>query len=160
MREEFIRRRLLHDFSRVHQRDVMRHLADNREVMRDEEKRQTAFRLESEKQIENLFLQRHIERRGRLIRDHEVRVTGKRHRDHAALFLPAGKLERERVHAFLRFRNADPAEPGDLFLGFLLSFQPKVPGEHFANLIPDRHHGVKRRGGLLEDHSDPAAPPA
>ena len=120
MREEFIRRRLLHDFSRVHQRDVMRHLADNREVMRDEEKRQTAFRLESEKQIENLFLQRHIERRGRLIRDHEVRVTGKRHRDHAALFLPAGKLERERVHAFLRFRNADPAEPGDLFLGFLL----------------------------------------
>ena len=76
MREEFIRRRLLHDFSRVHQRDVMRHLADNREVMRDEEKRQTAFRLESEKQIENLFLQRHIERRGRLICDHEVSGSG------------------------------------------------------------------------------------
>ena len=89
MREEFICRRLLHDFTRVHQRDVMRHLADNRKVMRDEEQRQAAFRLEPEKQIKNLLLQRHVERRGRLIRDHEVRVARERHRDHAALFLAA-----------------------------------------------------------------------
>ena len=45
-------------------------------------------------QVDDLRLDRHVERRDRLVGDDEVRIGGQRARDADALLLPAGELVR------------------------------------------------------------------
>ena len=64
-------------------------------------------------QVEDLRLDRHVERRRRLVGDQEVGLGGERHRDHHALLLSAGQLERIVVDAPLGLGNADALQPLD-----------------------------------------------
>ena len=60
-------------------------------------------------QVEDLRLDRDVERGRRLVGDQEVGLGGQRHRDHHALLLPAGQAERVVVDAPLGLGDADPA---------------------------------------------------
>ena len=64
-------------------------------------------------QIEDLRLDRHVERGRRLVGDQEIGLGRQRHGDHDALLLAAGEPERIFVDAPLRLRDADAAQPFD-----------------------------------------------
>ena len=64
-------------------------------------------------EVEDLGLDRHVERGGRLVGDEELRVAGEGHRDHHALPHPAAELVRVVLQAAPRGRDADELEQLD-----------------------------------------------
>ena len=66
-----------------------------------------------EEQIENLRLDRHVERRCRFIGDQQCRIAGERHGDRRPLAHAARQLMRILAGAPLRIRNTDAFEQCD-----------------------------------------------
>ena len=66
--------------------------------------------LEPGEQFEDLRLHGHVERRGRLVGDQQLRLVGERHGDHHALALAAGKLVRIGAEPLFRLADADLVE--------------------------------------------------
>jgi len=62
-------RRLLHHARRVENRHVVGILGDDPEIVRNKYHRETESHLQLANQIENLGLDRHVERGGRLVRN-------------------------------------------------------------------------------------------
>src|SRR2546426_3713062 len=99
---------VLRDDPRVHHADAVAHLRDDPEVVRDDQNARTEGRLHVLDQLEDLRLDRDVERRRRLVRDQETRVTRERDRDHGPL-----------LHApaqFVRVLPRDPLRVRDLHL--------------------------------------------
>src|SRR5438445_8306075 len=69
----------------IHDTDAVRHLIDDREIMRDEQIGQTELALQILHQVEDLRLDRDVEGRSRFVADEEFRVRGKGARDRDAL---------------------------------------------------------------------------
>ena len=92
--EDVLGRSLLDDLARVHDREPVRDLDEHREIVGDEEHREPEVVLERFQQSEDLRLDHHVERGGRLVGDDQRRVAGQGHRDHHALLLSAGQLVR------------------------------------------------------------------
>ena len=69
-------------------------MADDGEVMRDEEVREVEIVLERIEQVDDLRLDGHVERGHRLVRDDEVRRHGERAGDANALALASRELVR------------------------------------------------------------------
>ena len=63
--------------------------------------------------LDDLRLDRHVERRRRLVGDQDARVVGDRHRDHRALAHAAGELVRVLIDAPLGEGHADQLEQLD-----------------------------------------------
>ena len=82
----------LHDTSQIHDRDPIRDLPDDRQVVRDEHVGQREVALEVLQQVENLRLHRNVERGHRLIADDQLRLQRKRTGDADALALAAREL--------------------------------------------------------------------
>ena len=115
------------------------------------------LRLQAREQLEDLALHRHVERRGRLVGDQQLRLARERHRDHHALLLPAGELVRIRAEPALRLGQA---HLGEQALGLLQRGAPRqtqVPDQRLADLLADGEHRVQRRHRLLEHAGDVAA---
>ena len=86
------------------------HLADDAEVVGDEEERHAEARLEVPEQLQDLRLDGDVERRRRLVRDQEIGLVGERHRDHHPLPLAARELVRIRVQAPLGLGQPDEVQ--------------------------------------------------
>ena len=67
---------------------------DHAEVVRDQDDRRAGPLLHLVHQLEDLGLNRDVERGRRLVGDQQLRVARERHRDHHALAHAAGKLVR------------------------------------------------------------------
>jgi hypothetical protein len=100
----------LNDLAVVHDAHPVGHLAHDAEIVRDQQHRHVELVLELEQQVEDLRLDGHVECRGRLVGDEQVRLVGERHGDHDALALPAGELVRECFQPFLGIADADLLE--------------------------------------------------
>ena len=72
-------------------------MADDVQVVRDEDVRQVEVALQVLQEVEDLRLHRHVERRNRLVADDELRVDRESARDADALALTARELVREAV---------------------------------------------------------------
>ena len=116
--------------------------------------RGVAFGNERAQQVEDLRLDRHVERGRRLVRDQQLRLAGQRHRDHHALPHSTGELVRVVTRAPLRFRDADLLEQLDDAPFRLLPVEIEMRIDRLANLPPDGEHRVQRRHRVLEDHRD------
>ncbi len=92
-REQRVDRRLLHDLARVHHDDAVADLRDDAEVMRDEQHGHPEVALQLAEQLEDLGLDRDVERGGGLVGDQQLRLVRQRHRDHR----PLAHATRERV---------------------------------------------------------------
>ena len=106
-------RALLDDEPEVHDRDLVRHLPDHRQVVRDEQIGDVPFALQVAQQIEDAGLDAHVQRGDRLVQNQHLRLKRQRPGDADALPLPAGELGREpdggvRVEAHGRQQLADP----------------------------------------------------
>ena len=106
------RRTFFDDASRVRHCDAVGHLRDDREVMRNEKKREAEIAPQSREKFENLFLHRDVQRGRRLIGNEQPgsfsAVSRKSHRNHHALTQAARELVRilARAHRGLRHGSA------------------------------------------------------
>ena len=102
--EQRRRRAHLNDLSEIHHRDAAADVLDEPQIVGDEQIRQAEALLQVHQQVDDLRLHRHIERRHRLVENHERRVQGERTRQADALPLAAAEfmriaLEMSRVEA-------------------------------------------------------------
>ena len=103
----------LDDAARVHHDDAVGELGDQAEVVRDQDDRRVRLPLSRLQHLDDLRLDRHVERRRRLVGDEDARVVRDRHRDHRALAHAAGELVRVLVDAPLGDGHADELEQLD-----------------------------------------------
>ena len=75
----------------VHHGDPVAHVADDADVVADEDEGESELVLQVHQQVEHLRAQRHVERRGRFVGDDDARVERDRAGDADALTLAAGK---------------------------------------------------------------------
>ena len=108
--EDVARRAALDDLAIVHDADPVGHLAHDAEIVGDQQHGHVELGLELEQQVEDLRLDGHVERRGRLVGDEQVGLVGERHGDHHPLPLAAGELMRIGVEAALGVVDADLVE--------------------------------------------------
>jgi hypothetical protein len=155
--EDLPHRPLLHELALVHDRDAVRHLRDDAEVVRDEQQRQVEARLQFAHQVEHLCLDRDVERRRRLVGDDERRPAGERDGDHHALTHAAGELVRVIARAAGGVGDADRFEEFD---GPRVGIRAAgaVDDQRFGDLVADAHDRIERGHRLLEDERDPRAP--
>ena len=145
---------LLDDLALRHDAHAVRHLAHDREIVGDEEQRHVQAFPQRAEERENLCLDRHVERRRRLVGDQEIRLVGQRHRDHDPLALPPGELVRVRPQPLLGLLQ--PHEVQQLQrprTGFPAAHRP-VHEQDLSDLLLDRVQRVQRGHRLLEHHPD------
>ena len=103
---------LLDDLAGVHHRDPIAHLGDDAEVVGDQDDRGAGLVAQVAHEVEDLGLDRHVERGRGLVGDQQLRLAGKRHRDHDPLCHPAGHLVRDRPSAAASGRGCRPSAAG------------------------------------------------
>src|SRR5690625_2554070 len=76
----------------AHDGDALGDPFDHRQIMADEQARESVLLLQAFEQVEDLRLHRYVERRGRLVGDEQLRPQGQSAGDADALTLTAGEL--------------------------------------------------------------------
>ena len=125
-------------------------MTDDAEVVRDEDVRQRELVLQVVEQVDDLRLDRHVERRDRLVGDDQARVERERARDADALPLAAGELVRVAVVVLGR----EPDDVHQLLHAPLGARSRDWPWMH-ERVGDDRADAlarVERRVRILEDH--------
>ena len=144
----------LHDEALAHDGDPVGEVGHHPHVVGDQHNGTVQFVPQVAHEVKDFGLDGHVEGRGRLIGNEQLRVAGERLRDHGALALAAGKLVRVgpegllRIGQFYKIQHAQGPESGFLRRNLI------VQTHSFHDLRP---HGVDRVQGrhrLLEDHRD------
>ena len=89
MIEQLLARSPLHDAAGVHHGQRVRHVADHREVVRDEHVGEAEIALQPPEQVQDLRSDRDVQRRDRLVEDDETGLECQGSRDPDPLALPA-----------------------------------------------------------------------
>ena len=97
----------LDDLARCHDADLVGHLADDRQIVGDQQQRHAEAVAQILQELQDVRLDRHVERRRRLVGDQHVGLVGDRHRDHDPLALAARELVRIGAEPALGIGQAD-----------------------------------------------------
>ncbi len=139
----------LHHAPEVEHHDPVGEVADDAEVVGDEEVRHALLGLEVDQQVEDRRLHGHVERGRRLVADDDARVARKRAPDRDALLEPARELHRANAQEPL----VEADRRGDLAQALLAAFASHA--DELRQCAPDdapnRRAAVERRVGVLED---------
>ena len=142
------RRPLLHEAPQVHHADAVAQVAHHAQVVGDEQVRQAVLATQVGEQVEDLRLDRHVQRRGRLVQHQQLRPQREGTRDGHALALAARQLVRPAGHvrpgeADLVQQRADPRLD-------LPRAQPAMGPERLRDHIRDPGTRVERPDRVLE----------
>ena len=148
---------LLDDLGGVHDRDLVGHFGDHPEVVGDEPDRHADLLLEAAEDVEDLGLDRHVERGGRLVGDQQLGATDQGHGDHDPLLHAARHFVGVVVDPALGGGDPDLGEHVEGDLPGLGGGLVLVEDDRLGDLVSDRVDRVQRRHGLLEDHGDVVA---
>ena len=149
---------LLHDSPGIHDGNLVTDLGNNAHVVGDEDDCSAGAFLKILGQVENLSLDGHVQGRRRFVRDEELRLTEKCHRDHDTLLHPPGQLVWVGGEALFRIRDPHRSEHLRGTLAHLGPLQSEAEFQHLPHLSLDREHRVQRGHGVLEDHGDLVPP--
>src|SRR2546426_700246 len=149
---------LFPDLAVAHHHHVVGDLADQGEIVRDEQHRHAQALLQRGDQLQDLLLDGHVERGRRLIGNQQLRLARDRYRDHRALLLAARELERIRIDLRPGLGDPDLAQELERAYPRLPARHAEMLGQDLGELEADREHGVQRAHRLLEDHRDIRAP--
>jgi len=149
--DDGFRVRRFNDFAEIHHHHAMADVLDHREIVRDEEIRDTMLLLQIAEQIDDLRLNRNVQRAHRLVADDQFRLDRQRARDADALALPAGKFMRitlriNRVEADVLKQFKNPFLPRGLAVGQFVDVQ------RLADDLLDRHARIERAVRILKNH--------
>ena len=125
--------------------------------MGDEDERQAELALQVAQQVEDLRLDRDVERGDRLVGDDQLGLQRDRAGDADALALAAGELVRVAVVVLGVEPDRAPSAPAPSCLRFVLVLLDAVDDERLADDRADRLARVQRRVRVLEDHLHLAA---
>ncbi len=149
--EQRVGRPDLAHLAQVHDRDAVRHVLDDRQVVGDEDEGQAVAGLHVLEQVEDLGLHRHVERGDGLVADDQLRVGDDRAGDRDALALAAGELvglalgRGGRIDADRGQDLLDLGGPGGGVTG--LPDRQRLPDD-----LAHRAAGVQRADRILDDH--------
>ena len=135
----------LGDAPGVQHRDTVGYLSRDPEVVGDHQEAAPDLVAQRAEQREHLGLHHDVQRRGRLIGDHQRRAPRDRHRDHDALPQPAGQLVREAGHPPGGVRDAHRAQQADRLV---------LRARCLDDLPADPHRRVQRGHGVLEHRAE------
>src|SRR6185437_11120565 len=114
----------------------------DRQIVTDEDHRHSRIRLELDDQIDDLRLDRDVERTHRFITDDELRLDHHRARDSDALVLAAGKFVRIAVDP-ARLETDLIHDVADARLDGVARKVPFQRLERFRNRLADRHAWIQ-----------------
>ena len=141
----------------LHHIDIVGELADDGQVMGDQDHRHAVLVLEVLDQVEDLRLHGDVERGGRLVGDQHVGPVGERHGDHHALALAARQLVRILLSRASGSGICTSSSSASARAMASPAAHPVVQVEDFADLLADGIDRVQRAHRLLEDHRDVVA---
>ena len=152
--EDLVQRTLLDDLPGVHHERVIGDLGHDAEVVRDQHHGQSAILVETFDQGQDLRLDRHVERRARLVGDQDLGLQRQRQCDHRALAHAARELVRVVAGPLLRLGNANRSQSLDRTFTRDPLRDLLVGADLLDDLLADPVNGVERRHRVLEDHRD------
>ena len=159
--ENRFRRAFFHLLALIHHQDALRDLGDHTHVVGDEDDRHVHLVLERPDELQDLGLNRHVERGRGFVGDQQRGFAGERHRDHHPLPHAAGELVRMPVEDLRGFGNAHLLQHTQCLTPRRAVILALVQPDRLGDLLADRVHGIERGHRLLEDHCDlGAADPA
>ena len=144
----------LDDAARLHDADAVGDAADHAEVMADQQQGQAAGGFFSGQQVQDLRLDRDIERGGWLVGDQQAGVVGERHGDHDALALAAAELVGVGVEPGGGVGEAGAGEQVD---DGLAGGRAAMQGAGLGDLAADAVQRVEAGHRLLKDDAGGAA---
>ena len=153
-RENLAHRRFLHLLTLPHHHHVVGHFGNHAHVMGNEDDGSAHLLLQIANDVQDLRLDRHVERSGRLVGDQELGIAGERHGDHDALAHPARELMRVAVEQLFRVRQAHLLQKRFCPCESVARVQSLVKRQCFGDLVTDREDRVQRCHRLLKDHRD------
>ena len=125
--------------------------------MRDQHQRQTAFAHQTGQQMDDLRLNRDIQRRRRLVRDDQVGIARQCHRNDDALLHAARQLVRIGRTDGVGLRNAQLGQQRDGARPRRFAVQPQVRAGHEIDLWANALHRVQCCHRVLGDKGNPAS---
>ncbi len=152
--EDVIHPAVLHGTTGVHHQYLVTDTRYYAEIVGDHDDGGVELALELVHQGHDLGLHRHVQRRGRLIGDKQLRPAEQGHGDHHPLAHATGKLVRIHVHPLARLGDLHRIQHAHRLFERLGLAHPLVQHQHFHQLILDLHVGIQRGHGVLEDHGD------
>ena len=141
----------------VHDGDAIGDVRDDGEIVRDEEHRQSEFVAEIVEQIEDLLLDRDVERGSGLVRDEQLRAVDDGHGNHDALAHASRELVRIAAGALLGVGNGDVAHAFDRSSPCFRFGNAVVSEDGFRDLFADAHDRVEGGHRFLENHGNARA---
>jgi hypothetical protein len=152
--KDLFRRFFLDLLAAVHHQHAVGHLRHHAHVVGDEDHAHVHLVLQQADQLQDLRLDRHVQRRGRLVGDQERRLPRQRHRDHHSLAHAARELVRITVEHVTRLGDAHQLEHAQRFGPRLRRALALVLADRLGDLVARGEHRVQRGHRLLEDHRD------
>ncbi len=121
--------------------------------MSDQDHRHVELLFKGAELVEDLFLDRDIERGGGFISYEEFGLAAERHGDHHSLLHPSGELVGIIVHPLFWVDDTDHVEEAEDLCINVCDLWAMDP-DGFRYLLSDRENGVEGSGGFLEDVCD------
>src|SRR6185437_59535 len=141
----------------IHDRHAVGSLGDDADVVGDQHDSRAMVAAELLDEGDDLRLDRHVERRGRLVGDDELRIAAQRQRDDDALAHAAREVVGVVVEALGRGRDADFGEQLDRARAGLARRHLAVRGNRLDELSADAVERVEAGQRILEDGADALA---
>ena len=157
IREQHFARRDLDDAAAAHHGDLVGDVVDDGEIVRNEEVREPELGLQVLQQVQDLRLDRDVERGYGLVAEHEIGLERERAGDADALALPARKAVRIPVEE----ARVQPDQAHQLLRHFgpVVGVADLVDDQRLAQDVEHRHPRAQRSERILEDvlHAAPEA---
>ncbi len=142
--EDFLGGGRLDDPARVHDVDPVGAPGDDAHVVGHQKRRHPEPLLEVVEQRQDLGLDRHVERRRRLVGQQDLRLARERDRDHHALAQAARELVRILLESLLGPRQADKLEHLECAIVRLLARRTAVQPYRLGHLLTDLLGRIQR----------------
>ena len=137
---------MLDDAAEIHHRDAVADVLDHREIVRDEQVGELPLALQVLQQVDDLRLDRDVERRHRLVADDQLGPERQRAGDADALALAARELVR--VVGHLRRPQADAREQRrDLLRALLARWRCRARSSGSPTISPAVMRGLSEENG-------------
>ena len=140
----------LDDLAEVHYRDAIRHVPHHRQLVRDEQHGQPELVAQVLQQVQDLRLDRNVERRHRLIQHQEARPHGECPREADPLALPAAEGAGA-ARGVLGGEPDDAQQPSHLGLDLIVGADG-VEAQDLGQRAADGEAWIERGIRILEDH--------